>query len=327
MQAKIQIMHKTEQLKDLYNNELLPSLKGMEDQRKSIRLFFSFAPVVIIIFIFVLPFVFPYNGLIVTFVIIGILCALTLAGIGVTKFFTYRNQFKKEVVVKVVNLINPHYYYNADKHISNEIFNESKLSTKLSDRSFGDDFISGRIDKTDFEFSELKASIKKVTTENGKSSTTWDPIFEGLFFHADFNKIMGGETFVLPDKTEKLFGKVGQKLQNFSSRGELVKLENPVFEKEFKVYSSSQQEARYVLTPTMMEAMVNIKKQFNRKMMFSFKGNRVYCGILFPQGLFEPKIFTSGINYKAVEEMYFLFGFIETIITEMNLNTRIWTKS
>ncbi len=34
----------------------------------------------------------------------------------------------------------------------------------------------------------------------------------------------------------------------------------------------------------------------------------------------------SGVNFKDTEEMYHLFGLNETIIHEMNLNTRIWTK-
>ncbi len=61
-------------------------------------------------------------------------------------------------------------------------------------------------------------------------------------------------------------------------------------------------------------------------MYFSFIGERVYCGVDFNKGLFEPRIRKSGVNFDDIEEMYHLFGLIETIITEMNLNTRIWTK-
>ncbi len=59
---------------------------------------------------------------------------------------------------------------------------------------------------------------------------------------------------MLPDFAEKLLGKFGQKFQKSFTHGKLVKLENPEFEKEFVVYSSGQQEARYILTPVMMEA-------------------------------------------------------------------------
>lgn len=316
-----------DQLEQLYEEQLKPRLASFEKQRKAIKRLFLSAFLSFVLFVFVFPFLVAPNQVILwVFIIIGCLAALVFFGIGVVKFFTYRQQFKKGVVLEIVQLINPVYHYDSDNHIDISVFNESRLFKKIPDRCFGDDFISGKIEKTDFEFSELKAAIKQVTTEDGKKSTNWKPIFEGLFFHADFNKQIEGTTYVLPDTVEKLFGKVGQKLQKSFGRGDLVKLENPAFEKEFKVYSTGQQEARYILTPTMMEAMINIKKKFNRKMHFSFTGERVYCAIEFSQGLFEPRIFKSGIQFKDIEEMYHLFGLIETIVHEMNLNTRIWTK-
>ncbi len=106
---------------------------------------------------------------------------------------------------------------------------------------------------------------------------------------------------------------------------ELVKLENPEFEKIFSVYGTSQQEARYIITPVMMEAMVQIYKQYKRKMYFSFLGANVYCAIPMGKNNFEPKIWRK-VKYKDVEEMFSLFSLIEVIIREMNLNTRIWTK-
>ncbi len=106
---------------------------------------------------------------------------------------------------------------------------------------------------------------------------------------------------------------------------ELVKLENPEFEKVFSVYGSSQQEARYIITPVMMEAMVQIYRLYRRKMSFSFIGANVYCAIPMYRNNFEPK-FWRRVKYRDVEAMFFLFSLIETIIREMNLNTRIWTK-
>jgi hypothetical protein len=231
------------------------------------------------------------------------------------------------VVRKIIELINPEYHYDPNSFISESKFAESRIFKERHDRCKGDDFISGTVEKTDFEFSELKAEYEReYTDDDGKKQKEWVSIFQGIFFHAEFNKHIEGETFVLPDTTEKRLGKFAQKLQKYSGRGELVKLENPEFEKAFKVYSSSQQEARYILTPTMMEAMAGIQKRFHRPMHFSFIGERVYCAISFNKGLFEPRVMKTGLKFSDVEEMYCLFSLIETIIHEMNLNTRIWTK-
>lgn len=318
-------MKSIEELKELYDTDLKPQLADLEKERKVIKRFFVFG-ILGVGSLFVLPQFFHPQALAITFVILNVLGIIFLFGYGGVKFSKYRKIYKKQVVTKIIKLINSDYKYNADKRINDSYFTDSKLFKTRHDRLKGDDFVTGVIEKTHFEFSELKAEYKTETTRDGKKETQWHIIFQGLFFHADFNKKIEGITYVLPDTAEKLFGKFGQKLQKGSSKGELVKLENPEFEKEFVVYSSGQQEARYILTPTMMEAMVNIKKQFKRKMHFSFIGEKVYCAVSFNKGLFEPRIRKTGVNFKDIEEMHQLFNLIEIIITEMNLNTRIWTK-
>ena len=44
-----------------------------------------------------------------------------------------------------------------------------------------------------------------------------------------------------------------------SSHGELVKLEDPEFEKSFVVYSGNQTEARYILSTSLMRRILDYK--------------------------------------------------------------------
>ncbi len=148
-------------------------------------------------------------------------------------------------------------------------------------------------------------------------------IFKGLFFIAEFNKNLNESSFVVPEKSHSnMLGKEKSKVNRF---GELIKLENPEFEKIFSVYGTSEQEARYILTPMMMEAMVAVYKKFGFAMRFSFIGSKVYCAIPMKKDMFEPNI-KRGVKCSDIEEFYMILNLIETIITEMNLNTRIWTK-
>jgi hypothetical protein len=314
-------MSELEKLKELFENHLKPGLKGIEKERKTIKRFYIGA-VASAVFAFL---IFPVSWILG---VLFLLAAIVLGGFGATKYVTkYRPVYKNEVVRKIIEMINPEYHYDPNKFIAESKYTESRIFKQSHDRCQGDDFVSGKIDKTDFEFSELKTEYQReYTDDDGKRQKEWVTVFQGLFFHADFNKHIDGETFVLTDITEKRFGKFAQKFQKDRKRGELVKLENPEFEKAFKVFSSSQQEARYILTPTMMEAMADMQKRFRRPMQFSFIGERVYCAISFDKGLFEPRVMKTGVKFSDVEEMYCLFSLIETIIQEMNLNTRIWTK-
>jgi len=319
------------QLENLYNTQLKSKLHGLEGLRKKVKR----------------GQIFGVSLLILAFILFGrvsialenhsealpFLAVSPVAIFGVIvlvrtykKRMSYREKFKNEVVREIVNVIDPDWKYEPNQCISNSEYRSSDLFRQSVDRYRGDDLICGKIDKTDFRCSELHTEYKTVTTDkDGRRKETWHTIFKGLFFHADFNKEIKGKTYIEPDTAERLFGKFGQKLQT-SSKGKLVKLENPEFEKIFAVFGTDQTEARYILTPTIMEALVNIYKMYKRRMHISFIGSRVYIAMSFTKNLFEPKIFSSGVNFKEIEFMYNLFMVNQTIIQELNLNTRIWTK-
>jgi len=239
----------------------------------------------------------------------------------------YRKSFKSNIVSEMVRLYNPEWQYLFDSFISERDYQMSGIFPHHCDRYSGDDQVIGKIDKTDFQFSELHTQYKQVTYgSKGQRHEHWVTIFRGLFMHADFNKNFSGTTFVLPDTAERLLGAFGQSLQKLSGRGELVKLENPEFEKRFVVYSSDQVESRYILTPAIMESIVNISNRFGGEIYFSFVGSRVYFANSINQELFEPSIFRSGVNFSDVKEMFDLFEMILVLVQELNLNTRIWTK-
>lgn len=320
-------MKSTEELKELFEAQLKPALESMEGERKSL----------------LLQYVLSLLGIFMTFALLFFFAekmpALFYGGIaliGLCIFFIYkakvrqkgyRLKYKENVVKEILRLINPDWDYHSEGRISERDYQESLLFRTTFDRYRGDDMVKGVMEKTEFEFSELHTEYKTYTTVNGKTQEEWHTIFKGLFAHADFNKKIKGRTFVFPDSAEKMFGKWGQNLQGDNSRGQLIKMENQEFEKLFVVHGSDQVESRYILTPTMMEAMVNIKKKYaKRDMHFSFIGSRVYVALSFNKDLFEPRILKSGVRFEDMEQMNVQFSLIQTIIRDMNLNTRIWTK-
>lgn len=320
------------ELEELYESELKPKLASLEDMRKKVMhgfilAAFLFGGAIAALFIFnskgSTGLATPFNIGLIVVLIAGIVFFI----LTISKQKKYRSEYKSRVVKEIVKMINPEWIYAPDQMISTQDYMQSDLFRRHYDRYKGDDFISGKIDKTDFRCSELHTEYKTTTTDSkGNTKQTWHTIFKGLFFHADFNKSFSGQTYVTPDIAEKMFGKWGQKLQKHSGNGALIKLENPVFEKEFVVHASDPIEARYIITPTMMEAMLAIKDKYKRPVHFSFTGTRVFCAMSFDKDLFEPNIFSSGVKFADVEAMYKLFMLNETIIKELNLNTRIWTK-
>lgn len=227
------------------------------------------------------------------------------------------------VVEPIIQYISPGLTYQPKNGIPQLRFKASGIFRHGIDRYNCEDLIKGTVDQTRIQFSELHAECK---SSNGKNQT-WHTIFKGLFFIADFNKHFKGRTFVLPDSAEKLFGRFGQKLQEIGkSHGELVKLEDPAFEREFAVYSTDQVEARYILSPALMQRMLEFKYKTGEKVHFSFTGGEVNIAISSNKNRFEPKLFSTVLDIELAREFVEDLQMALAVVEDLNLNTRIWTK-
>jgi hypothetical protein len=241
---------------------------------------------------------------------------------------SYVNDFKNQVVALIVKYIDPDLTYRPQSGISQERFLAGGIFRQRIDRYRCEDMVQGTVEKTRIEFSEVHAEYKTETRDSkGRRHTQWHTIFKGLYFIADFNKHFRGKTFVLPDTAEKLLGRFGLALQSLDhSHGELVKLEDPAFEKEFAVYGTDQVEARYILSPSLMHRLLEFKRKTGSTVYFSFRGGEVNIGISSDKNRFEPKIFSTVLDIELAREFVADLQLALGIVEDLNLNTRIWTK-
>ena len=108
--------------------------------------------------------------------------------------------------------------------------------------------------------------------------------------------------------------------------GSSVKLENPEFEKLFSVYSHDQIEARYILTPKMMENLTALRMKKNTDMRLVFEDDHVAITISKPSGWLEPPSFGKFARIEVLENILIELEEVLNIIEDLDLNTRIWTK-
>lgn len=242
----------------------------------------------------------------------------------------YRFAYKSKVIKKIFSLILPEASYQPDSYITSNLFTDSKLFSNF-DRYSGDDLAIATIGKTKVHVSEVHSEIRSTTTDSkGRTRTSWKTQFKGFFIIADFHKHFNGCTLVRPDS----FGGIDilNSLSNligdvFESEMQNVELESVDFEKEFKVTSTDQVTARYILTPQMMEGILKFKETFyGSNMYMSFIDGKVNIAVSQNKNNFEPRIYKPAIDFPIVHDTYKLFENIFSIIDYMNLNTRIWTK-
>ena len=222
--------------------------------------------------------------------------------------------YKKDIVSKLIESQVPGAEYHPNKGISQNEFHSMNLFNK-PDRYKTEDLIKGKIDKTDFGCAEVVAEERHVTVDSkGRRTEYWSEIFNGFIFIADFHKHFNGVTKISRDSLFK-----------FSFAGERVKLENIEFEKLYDVYSTDQVEARYLLSPSMMEKFIALDKKFKGDIVACFNNSSIYIAIPDSENHFEASIWKN-ITKDMIEKEFSLIFSLISIINELNLNTRIWSK-
>lgn len=240
---------------------------------------------------------------------------------------SYRKEYKEKIIARITGYADEGLVYSPEGFIPMDTFVRSRIFTLSCDKYSGEDHFRGRIGKTDIEFSEVTAKHRSSSGAGKNRSEEYTIIFKGLFIIADFNKHFKTHTVVLPDTAEKLFGKFGQTLQSAAfGRGELIRLEDPRFEKEFCVYGDDQVEARYILTPSLMERILAYRKKWNTNLHLSFLDSKVYIAISMYKDLFELRPFKPAADYNFIEESLRFLTLITEVVEDLSLNNRIWTK-
>lgn len=223
--------------------------------------------------------------------------------------------YKKHIVSQVVDGLLPDAVYRPEWGVSEQLFCHCGLFSTVPDRYSSEDGVIGRVGKTDLRFSEVHAEERHVSVDSkGRRREYWTDIFNGFLFEADFHKEFRGHTVLYRDALIKF--RLGERR---------VKLENEAFERCFDVYSTDEVEARYILSPSMMERLVALNDRLNGGITLSFYQSKVYIALPDSTNHFEASIWKRMTREKIEEEFRTVHDLIG-IVDVLNLNTRIWTK-
>ena len=103
-------------------------------------------------------------------------------------------------------------------------------------------------------------------------------------------------------------------------------MENPEFEKSFDTYSTDQVEARYLLSPSFMERLLELDRKFPGRITVSFLNSSVIIAIPDSKNHFETSIWQSQLRNDSVRREFFTLATLFHIVHDLNLNLRIWSK-
>lgn len=305
-----------------YKEQIEPELGRLEELRKEElrRVRFMWGSAIVSL---VLAFVVMTPPLVILFLLISLGLYFFFFGFN-RKRLNFKTEYKKVVVSKIVQFVSPELTFTPNLFIPEARFNASKLFLADPDIYNGEDLVSGMVGKTHIEFCELHT---KDRTTDSRGRTTYTTIFKGIFYIADFNKHFQGQTYILSDFGERFMGAFGRFFQNINMmRPDVVRMEDPEFEKHFAVYATDPVEARYILSPSFMERLLAYRKKTNTAVQFSFVENHMYIAVPWTVNLFEPSVRRTVMNPDDVLKIYTGVKFCTDLVNDLDLNTRVWTK-
>ena len=251
---------------------VLPGLKPFENERKfkqklAIISSIFFTVVAIIIFIFV-----PGRA----GAELGTLSLVLAATIWAEIKKRFENKLKKTVMPHLMQAFPGFQWQDSPTITSGEVIGIHMFSNALNADKTYDDAFCGKFQEVDIDITECSYST------GGKHKIT---IFSGAIIRLKMNKNFKGITIVRPKNCYQ-----GCKdLERLKL--EEVKLEDVEFCKNYRVFSTDQIEARYLLTTSFMDRFKNMK--------FSFNSDSAYC------------VFCNKYVYIAPETTLDLFNLFE----------------
>ncbi|EAR56170.1 hypothetical protein SKA34_13290 [Photobacterium sp. SKA34] len=310
----------------LYEQKLRTQLSSLESTRLDVvkQLWIALAVGVITAAI-AIPTALHFNalpfGIIATFIV-----TIFMLGRFSKQKQQYCVSYKQKVITALLANINESFDYQPLGSISEQDYKACQLFPQHYDSFRGEDFVQGTIGKTTLRFSELETQVKKHRVNQKENREEWETIFHGILFIADANKHFNNQTLILPAKNTFITAIADAVSHLFNRENKRVDLENPHFEQHFSVYSSDQIEARYLLTPAMMERLVDFVTKAKNCISLSLIDNNIYIAISSHKNYFEPALFTSSDSLESVQAIARDLKFVIDIVSDLDLNTRIWTK-
>jgi len=320
-------MKSLSELTDFYYKELYPSISELEKTRIQILSQLKWYGGMGLVVLLLTAIWMGKNFGLLHPLSIGIVIGFIAIASITYRFMTqgYAKDFKAKIITPLIAAIDSNLLYNPDFMISRHLFERSQLFNHSIDRYSGNDYVKGSIDGVPLEFSDVHAEYQ---TRDSKGRTQWHTLFRGLFLVAEFNKHFKSKTIILPDQAEKSFGSlIGGWLQSINfSRDDLIRLDDPEFEKHFVVYGNDPIEARYILTHSMMKRILDFQKKLTHPLFVSFVHNHIHVGIGTKKDLFEPAIFTSLLDFKQAMEYINTLRYTIGLVEELKLNEKLWSK-
>ncbi len=228
----------------------------------------------------------------------------------------YKAAFKKEFVEEILRMYFTDLVFDPGRGLSRQVIADTNMMS-MGNRYRSDDYICGKYKGIPFEQADV--CIQQVTS-NGKSSST-TTYFEGRWMIFFFNKDFQWDLQV----REKGFAYAKKSGGWFSGKPKMhgIQMENMRFEEAFDVYCMNDHEAYYILTPHIMQSMIELKEQTEGRLLLCFVGGFLHVAVNSGHNAFEPPVFRringEELRNGTMHDISMITRFVDALRLDRNL--------
>ena len=237
-----------------------------KDILKKTRIMYAIAAALVAVAV-VLLLLLMNNDMVVFIVCIPVIAAIILFAMASKNRKTFGTKFKNLVVTSLVKEeLGEEAVYNPNGRFDINEINSLKAAA-VPDRYHMEDFISCKYNDVPYAMCDCVLEEKHVTTDSrGHRTTTYVPYFKGRVIKIDYKRELNIELKIANDAPK---GFSPEKLQKFET--EVID-----FNKRFKCYVDDTEHGFYILTPVMINKMMQLESMYRGGICYIFKHNCLY---------------------------------------------------
>ena len=217
----------------------------------------------------------------------------------------YKNIFKQKIIKRILRNFYDDLEYFPEKEMPAIIYDRAEYK-EFYNRYYSEDYFKCKLqNKYNISMAEILTEYYEESVDSEGNKTTSITIkFSGLFATTVIDKSIKSNLRIILNK----LGKYDKNKINMDSKE---------FEKYFDVVATDKIIAMQLLTPDIMEEMINFRNNFNLEYEIVIRNNEIY--LRFHSGeLFEPQKLEKGIISKEdLEKYYNLIKFTYDLLNKL----------
>lgn len=224
----------------------------------------------------------------------------------------YQLVLKDIIVLKMFEKNFDHVQYQPTKGFTEEFIESTQLIVD-GNKFYSNDHLTASYKGVGFMQADVH--VQQVTSD-GDSTTTTD-IFKGRWLVLDFFKEFSGI-----HQVRKNHGFFKNRKPLFSRKLKRVEFEDAYFNEEFTCYTDNEQEAFYLMTPRLMQHLLDYQEQYNCEIIIGFLNNKLHVAINDNTNAFEFR--RKEINQDTLNTIQAEIDVIKQIVDDLNLDNELY---